>query len=688
MRPFVTPLVSTIKERCRVCYTCVRECPAKAIRIADRQAEIIPTRCIGCGNCVRVCSQRAKKVASGIEDVIALLRGPDRVAACLAPSFPAEFLRHDYETVVGSLRALGFDVVSEVAVGADLVAAEYARLLRDTTDTRYIATTCPAIVGYVERYYPELVPHLAPVVSPMIASARVLRSIHGDGLKIVFIGPCIAKKGEAASPLVAGEVSAVITFAELRDLLQREGVRLEDVKPSEFDPPHAGKGALFPISRGMLQAAGIGEDLLASKVVAAEGRNEFVEAVREFAAGDLEVRLLELLACTGCIMGPGMSSSTPLFRRRSRVSQYARQRLGTRGAPSLLDESKSLDAVDLERGFAACDQRLGRPPEEDVQEILRRMGKNGPEDELNCGACGYATCREHAVAISEGLAENEMCLPYTIEQLGRTCQDLTATNDRLASAQEALLQAEKLASMGQLAAGIAHEVNNPLSTVLMLAHVLLEEAREDSPAREDLALMASEADRCKKIVAGLLQFARKNKVETRRVDLRQLAYRIFRTLEAPSNIEVHVEQDDVDTSAEVDQDQIVQVLSNLASNAVDAMPQGGSLTIRVGGDIDFARIAVSDTGTGILEANRKKVFEPFFTTKEPGKGTGLGLAVTYGIVKMHNGDIQIQSSCDPSQGPTGTTFIIKLPRQRRPALPPTGSASDTGQLQPTSGELE
>jgi signal transduction histidine kinase/iron only hydrogenase large subunit-like protein len=662
MDPPSAPLVSTIKERCRLCYTCVRECPAKAIRIAAGQAEVLANRCIGCGNCVRVCSQAAKHVRSGVETVEDLLAAGQPVGALVAPSFPAEFADLEYEYLVGMLRALGFRMVHEVGFGADLVAAEYQRLLRRSRDKRWIATTCPAIIGYVERYHPDLVPNLAPIVSPMIAAARALRRLHGPQ-KLVFIGPCIAKKGEAGSEEVQDEIDAVLTFIELREMFRHHAVKPETVTPSDFDPPHAGTGALFPISRGMLQAAQLQEDLLSGDVVAADGRTEFTEAIREFERGDLEVRLLEVLCCNGCIMGPGSSSTAPLFNRRGQVSRYAKRRMADADRERWHNYWTLLEDLDLRRAFAPHDQRIAVPSELELSDILARMGKQAAEDELNCGACGYETCREHATAIYKGLAESEMCLPYTIEQLKQACRELAVSNEQLATAQEALMQSEKLASMGQLAAGIAHEVNNPLGTVLMLSHTLLEEAGE-GPARDDLALIASEADRCKKIVSGLLQFARKNKVEARATNLPALVERTARTLRLPPGVAVTFEHEDEDLRAELDRDQIAQVLTNLCNNAVDAMPQGGRLTLQTGGTERTVWIKVQDTGVGIPQEIRKQIFEPFFTTKGVGKGTGLGLSVTYGIVKMHSGDIRVDSNSDPATGPTGTTFTVSFPRQR------------------------
>jgi len=214
-----------------------------------------------------------------------------------------------------------------------------------------------------------------------------------------------------------------------------------------------------------------------------------------------------------------------------------------------------------------------------------------------------------------------------------------------------------------LAAGIAHEVNNPLGVVLMYSHLLLDACPQDSSLRDDLTMITEQADRCKKIVAGLLHFARQNKVVRFPADLRDLVDRALRAVRVPDNIEVHVEHQLADPIAEVDRDQIVQVLTNLAANAAAAMETGGCLTVRTSDSAERVVLQVVDTGIGIPEENMKKIFDPFFTTKPMGKGTGLGLAVTYGIVKMHCGDVRVQSQANPAAGPTGTTFTVVLPRR-------------------------
>ena len=673
--PLKLPLVTTIKERCRVCYTCVRECPAKAIRIADGQADVLTERCIGCGNCVQICGQHAKHVYDSTAHVLSLLAEEAPVAAIIAPSFPAAFNDLEAEEVVGLFRAMGFSYVCEVAFGADLVAERYRRLLSEPGDKRYIATTCPAIVAYIERFYPDLVPALAPVVSPMVAEARVVRRVYGEDVKVVFVGPCIAKKEEAVAAEQSSETDAALTFEEAMNMARDMKLDAKQVASSAFDPPRAGLGALFPLSRGLIQSASLAEDLTTDDIITTDGRRGFVEAVKEFQAGHCTPRLLEILACQGCIMGPGMPGAEPLFRRRHRVSKYVRTRMREVDLEAWRREIARFENLDLGQTFSADDQRLHDPSQEELTRILAQLGKTCAEDELNCGACGYESCREHAVAIYKGLAEDEMCLPYIIDKLRETVDSLAQSKEKLAQTQETLMQTEKIASMGQLAAGIAHELNNPLGVILMYAHLLLEDYTiEDKDMREDLGMITQQADRCKTIVGGLLHFARQHKTALILVDVRRFVEDTLKLMVIPDNIRVETRHEGDSFYVQMDRDQVTQVLTNLIANACHAMPDGGVLTVGTRGGDDEMRFHVSDTGVGIPEKNLKRIFEPFFTTKDVGKGTGMGLAVSYGIVKMHRGNMFVQSNCDPDKGPTGSTFTVVLPRK---SSAPVGEESET-----------
>ncbi len=653
-------LVYTIKELCRTCYTCVRECPARAIRIVGGQAEVITEKCIACGNCTKVCSQGAKVFVNTVDLVRKVLARPGKKAALVAPSFPAEF--HDvtdYQKIIGMVRALGFDYVSEVSFGADLVAHRYRNLISEAGEKNYISSDCPAIVSFIRYYHSELTQDLIPVVSPMVAMTRVVRKKYGDDLSVVFIGPCVAKKAENA------EVDAAITFIELREMLEQSGINADNAAPSEFDPPLGGRGAIFPVTRGLLQTAGVNDDAITGNIIAAEGRIGFQEAIKEYEQGMIGGQHLELLCCEGCIMGPGMSKGGKQYNRRALVSTYAQNKMAALDMEEWRNNLEIYDRLDLSVRYRPEDKRMLIPPDdnEEVRQVLASMGKLTDKDHLNCGACGYDTCYDHAIAIIKGLAEEEMCLPYTIEKLHRSVQDLALSNAKLTTMQNALKQSEKLAHMGQLSAGIAHELNNPLGVVIMYSNILLDECKPEDPVREDLKLIVEQAARCKKIVGGLLNFARKNQVNHQFIDIRKLTESSVAGVVFPENVRAVIEDRTTSPDASIDSEQMTQVLTNLFRNAIDAMPDGGTLTVTLEDTPSDVIFIISDNGSGIREEDKPKIFEPFFTTKGLGKGTGLGLATTYGIVKMHKGQITVETNSDPGKGSTGTTFRIILPRR-------------------------
>ena len=654
---FNKQLVFTIKDRCRVCFTCVRECPVKAIKIINGQAEVLNDRCIGCGNCVKVCSQGAKIPMRSVDGVNELLKSKSKIAACIAPSFPAEFEEiPDHKMLVGMIRKLGFDYVTEVSFGADIVAREYEKMIKNSDYEGDISSDCPAIVYFIRHYHPDMVSYLAPIASPMVAMTRVMKKKHGDDLKVVFIGPCFAKKAES------DEVDEVLTYRELRDMFDMFNIRPENTEPSDFDPPHSGKGAIFPISRGLYYTANNQEVIPEERVIIAEGRVNYKEAIKEFEEGFIRNKHLMLLCCEGCIMGPGTAPGGKRFARSNAVGEYVGKKLQHIDKEAWERNVEEYGQLDLSQSFTPEDRRLPPPSNEDVLAALHSMGKFSPQEHLNCGACGYDTCVDHAGAIVKGLAETEMCLPYAIEKLHDSINNLNVSNEKLARAKAALKQSEKLAHMGQLSAGIAHELNNPLGVITMYSNILMDESPEGAGVRDDLKLIVEQAERCKKIVSGLLNFARKNQVSLTETDVVKFAQHSLNSIVKPENIDFSFKSSIADPIALLDIDQMMQVLTNLEKNAIEAMPGGGSLKVSVDGDASDIIFIVSDTGSGIEKENMDKLFTPFFTTKEMGKGTGLGLALIYGIVKMHKGKIHVNSNADPSQGPTGTTFKITVPR--------------------------
>jgi signal transduction histidine kinase len=317
--------------------------------------------------------------------------------------------------------------------------------------------------------------------------------------------------------------------------------------------------------------------------------------------------------------------------------------------------------LDLSRTFTPDDRRPPLPSDEDIEWALAAMRKVRKEDRLDCGACGYDTCRDKAVAVCQGLAEPEMCLPYLVDELQETVLNLKETNVQLESAQKQLVKSERLASMGQLSAGIAHELNNPLGTVLLYSHMLMRDLKED-PRKADVQMIVSEAVRCKDIVRGLLDFARQSRVSKAPCDVAEMLGEVV------SIAELKAQGAGVTVTADVrgempvmmiDRVQIRQALVNLVNNGIDSIEGGGEIRIAAwqhpsGSDLF---LEVRDTGCGIPPENLARLFTPFFTTKAGTKGgTGLGLAITYGVIKMHSGDITVDSEVGK-----GTVFTIRLP---------------------------
>ena len=660
-------IVTTIPEKCRRCYTCIRECPAKAIKVEQGQAAVIEERCIACGNCLKVCAQQAKQIKDNTPEVKRMLQAKERVFACLAPSFPAAFAAQSPWKIISALRQLGFEEVWNVSFGAELISREYARLFpgMKAKGKFMIASPCPAIVSFVERYLPSLVDALAPIVSPMIATARAIHHRQGPEVRVVFIGPCTAKKAEILESAVAGEVTSVVTYSGLGKMLEEARIRPAELPASRFDGPSVYSGQAFPIPGGLLRTAGLSADILNNDIISTEGKDRVLSVLNELARGHRQALLVDALFCEGCISGPVMQNDLSVFARKQIVINFINELKEQADSGAFARTEEEFQDLDLSRSFTSRPIVLAQPPEEDINRVLGSMKKYPAQDQLNCGACGYPTCREKAIAVCQGLAEAEMCLPYLVGELELTCQELKKSNEDLASTQERLVHTERLASLGQLSAGVAHEINNPLGTILLYSHVLLKQLQSDDPTQEkNLRMIVSEATRCKNIVRGLLGFARQSRVSKAPTNLAELMKEVV-LIQSPvaesANVRLSSEVSPDLPTIMIDSTQIKQMLINLVQNSVDAISGAGEVKIcaRPCQGSEAVAITVADNGCGISKENLSKLFTPFFTTKKMGKGTGLGLAIAYGVVKMHSGDISVQSE----EG-QGTTVLIKLPRGR------------------------
>ena len=384
------------KSNCKNCYKCIRHCPVKSIRFSGNQAHIIGNECILCGHCFVVCPQNAKEIVNDTERVRVMLQSGEKVYVSLAPSFIANYQGVGIESMRAALKKLGFCDVEETALGATLVKREYDRILKEEKRDVLISSCCHSINLLIQKYFPNCLPYLADVLSPMQAHCQDIKQRHPDA-KCVFIGPCVAKKDEAE--YYAGLVDAVLTFEELTEWLKAENISLE--QDITKDPESLAR--FFPTTGGILKT--MAKDQPEYTYMAMDGVENCISALQDIERGEIHHCFIEMSACVGsCIGGPVMEKfhRSPV-RDYLAVADYAGDRDFDIAQPEIRE---------IRKHFETIEHRAAMPSETEIQNILREMGKFKPSQELNCGSCGYNTCREKAVAIYQGKAEISMCLPY------------------------------------------------------------------------------------------------------------------------------------------------------------------------------------------------------------------------------------------------------------------------------------
>ena len=388
------------KSNCKNCYKCIRNCPVKAIRFSGDQAHIIADECILCGRCFVVCPQNAKEIVSEVEKVKVMIQSGEPVIASMAPSFIANYDGVGIDAMREGLQKLGFADVEETASGATMVKTDYERLVHEKQKPVIISSACASVNLLIQKHYPEMIKYLADTLSPMQAHCRAIKRRNPEA-KTVFIGPCVAKKDEAQR--YPGIVDAALTFEELTECLEKENVRLE--KKVDSNPESLAR--IFPTVAGILRTMKDRDPEY--EYVAVDGIDNCIAALEDVAAGHVSNCFMEMSACKGsCVNGPVMEKYHPWFiTDYLSVTRYA----GDKDFPV-----EQPEISELSRRYDILEGMKDMPTERKIQEILSKMGKKKPSDELNCGTCGYDTCREKAIAIYQGKAEIEMCLPYLKEK--------------------------------------------------------------------------------------------------------------------------------------------------------------------------------------------------------------------------------------------------------------------------------
>ncbi len=385
------------KSNCKNCYKCIRHCPVKAIRFSGNQAHIIGNECILCGQCFVVCPQNAKEIVDETEKVKVLLQSGAPVIVSLAPSFVANYDGVGINSMRKALKKLGFYDVEETAIGATIVKNEYERMIKEEERDVIISSCCHSINLLIQKHYPSALPYLADVVSPMQAHCNDIKQRYQNA-KTVFVGPCVAKKDEAEH--YAGIVDAVLTFEELTEWLKAENIELE----REMDNDICSRARFFPTTGGVLKT--MAQENTGYTYLALDGVENCIAALKDIESGLIHNCFIEMSACVGsCMGGPVMEK----YHRTETVKDY----IAIAKYAGVKDfEVSQPKAVALKKHFEFIEQRSPQPSEYEINNVLRQMGKFKPSQELNCGSCGYNTCRDKAVAIIQGKAESSMCLPF------------------------------------------------------------------------------------------------------------------------------------------------------------------------------------------------------------------------------------------------------------------------------------
>lgn len=398
------------KANCKNCYKCLKVCPVKSIRVVNEQAQIIDDDCLLCGTCLANCPQNAKTLTSSLDQVKEMLASGEKVAVSLAPSFLGSFSLEKPGQMAAALKKLGFCAVSETAQGAAYVTAQYHDLMVENKMKNIITTCCPSINRLIELYHPEVVEYMAPVVSPMIASARLIKQALSKGVKVVFVGPCIAKIDEAADIRHDTDVDAVLTFEDIEQWFREEGIVPGQCEDASFLNASSKILRMYPVTSGILESLKARGDCNNYRMITVDGIQECIALFSSMAKGELDHCFVEVNACKGgCVNGPAKTKGEETrFRAALDVENYAREDAGDYPA---VDEE-----IPMGKRFFDRSRHEKLPDEDTIRSILAKIGKESPEQELNCGACGYNSCREKAIAVYLNKAELTMCVPYMKER--------------------------------------------------------------------------------------------------------------------------------------------------------------------------------------------------------------------------------------------------------------------------------
>jgi Na+-translocating ferredoxin:NAD+ oxidoreductase RNF subunit RnfB len=472
---------------------------------ADGFPIINSARCIGCGICIQACGRNTITYRSSVEEAKALFTSGEKILALLSPSISVEFEDvTDYRKFATMLRALGVTFACELSFGVDVIAYKYQLLFSDFKGRYYITSTDPVVVSYIEKYHPNLISNLAPLVSPMVAGARIARQVYGQDVKVIYIGPDIAKKDEALLYDDDRRVDIALTFGELRILFRHFNIDETSLEYSEFDPPLSYKGALYPLTNGLIQAADMDENLLTTHVVSIEGTGSMIETIKEFEQNIKFIHRHVHITSGNSMAGPGFSKQTQRLLSEYLVIKYANKRLQRFFRLEWYQQLQRFLDLDYSRTFRNDDQRIAEPPEEKVAEILTILQKNGDMAD-DCSECGYRTCREFAVDIAKGITSPELCISYALKNTISNSETIRQLNEKLAQTRKQLKETEENARLQKEAFTQMSELTDAMLDRLRAGVVFVDNKLKVIKANASFSkILGEEAEEINTIIPGLV----------------------------------------------------------------------------------------------------------------------------------------------------------------------------------------
>ena len=450
---------------CKNCYKCIRTCVVKAIEVKNDQAQIIEDRCLACGQCLVVCPQNARNILSHVDEVQAKIESGAQVIATLAPAYRGFFEASD--KMVTGLRKLGFSSVQETSIGAEMVSREYERLIQQRQAGELITSCCPSIMMMIERYYPELIPNILPVVSPMIAHGKVIKA-QSPGAYVVFIGPCFSKSCESAAEGNKGIIDAVLTFDEMNQWFEKSHIDLSTLEDSQPDQCGTLRGNKYPLVGGIINGIRPVLDQENLEVIRVHTVENCKTILEEMKKGNIHNVCIELSACNeSCLGGPGAigGSGNPYLRLQALQRYVKKSQSLTSQSPAgqpeqsqgEIKEAAPYPEINLKREFKNKQQNENLPAEKELARILKKMGKYDLSDELNCSACGYNTCKDKAVAVYQDMSQVEMCLPHMRNKAERMSNKIFSHSPNAIIVVDSSLNIEEINPTGQQVFGVTNK---------------------------------------------------------------------------------------------------------------------------------------------------------------------------------------------------------------------------------------